>query len=68
MIEVLLLLIGLKMTLFLEQSEYLSIFGREAGVRVSIHPSDTVAQPANDGITIRPGTISSIGLRYVRGH
>ena len=71
MIEVLLLLIhviGLKMTLFHEQSEYLSIFGSEAGIRVSIHPSDTVAQPANDGITIRPGTISSIGLRYVRKH
>ena len=54
------------MTLFLEQSEYLSLYGREAGVRVSVHPADTAALPANDGITIRPGTVSSIGLRYVR--
>ncbi|XP_072016191.1 uncharacterized protein [Amphiura filiformis] len=55
---------GLKMTLFLEQNEYLSIFGREAGIRVSINPADTVALPVDDGITIRPGTITSIGLRY----
>ncbi|XP_072025218.1 uncharacterized protein [Amphiura filiformis] len=55
---------GLKMTMFLEQNEYLSIFGREAGIRVSINPADTVALPVDDGITIRPGTITSIGLRY----
>ncbi|XP_072051436.1 uncharacterized protein [Amphiura filiformis] len=55
---------GLKMTLFLEQSEYLSIFGREGGVRVAINPADVAALPADDGITIRPGTITSIGLRY----
>ena len=54
------------MTLFLEQSEYLSMFGREAGIRISINPADTVALPSDDGITIRPGTVTSIGLRYVR--
>ena len=53
------------MTLFLEQSEYLSMFGREAGIRVSINPADTVALPSDEGITVRPGTITSIGLRYV---
>ena len=55
----------MKLTLFLEQNEYLSIFGREAGIRVSINYADTVALPVDDGITIRPGTITSIGLRYV---
>ena len=54
------------MTLFLEQSEYLSIYGREAGIRVSINPPDTVALPSDEGITVRPGTVTSIGLRYVR--
>ena len=55
------------MTLFLEQSEYLSMFGREAGIRVSINPSDTHALPSSEeGITVRPGSITSIGLRYVR--
>ena len=56
------------MTLFLEQSEYLSMFGREAGIRVSIDPPDTIALPADEGITIRPGTVTSIGLRYVRSN
>ncbi|XP_072050781.1 epithelial sodium channel subunit alpha-like isoform X2 [Amphiura filiformis] len=55
---------GLKMTLFLEQSEYLSIFGREGGVRVAINPADVAALPADEGVTLRPGTITSIGLRY----
>ena len=54
------------MTLFLEQSEYLSLFGREAGVRVSINLADTEALPTGNGITIKPGTVSAIGLRYVR--
>ncbi len=64
-IDLCIIFTGLKMTLFLEQNEYLSVFGREAGIRVAINPADTVALPVDDGITIRPGTITSIGLRYV---
>ena len=60
------LYLGLKMTLLIEQSEYLSLFGSEAGVRVSINAADTIALPSDEGITIRPGTRTSIGLRYVR--
>ncbi|XP_077867543.1 uncharacterized protein LOC144356731 [Saccoglossus kowalevskii] len=57
---------GLKLTLFLEQNEYISMYGRDAGVRVVIEPSDRVALPQDEGTTIKPGTVTSIGLRETR--
>ena len=53
------------MTLFLEQNEYTSIYGQEAGVIVTINPPDVRPLPDDEGITIRPGVVASIGLRYV---
>ncbi|XP_038045203.1 uncharacterized protein LOC119719784 isoform X2 [Patiria miniata] len=55
---------GLRMTLFLEQSEYISIFGQEAGVRVAISPPGIRPNPTHHGFTVKPGTVTSIGLRY----
>ncbi|XP_038078960.1 uncharacterized protein LOC119746217 [Patiria miniata] len=55
---------GLQMTLFLEQNEYISIYGPEAGVRVSINPNHIRPNPAENGITVKPGTVTSLGLRY----
>ncbi|XP_022102302.1 low-density lipoprotein receptor-related protein 2-like [Acanthaster planci] len=55
---------GLQMTLFLEQDEYIGIFGPEAGARVSINPPHIRPSPTNDGITVKPGTVTSVGLRY----
>ncbi|XP_070548202.1 uncharacterized protein [Ptychodera flava] len=53
---------GLKMTLFTEQSEYLSLFSQESGVRVIIKPSGWPVLPVQEGFTVRPGTITSVGL------
>ncbi|XP_072029185.1 uncharacterized protein [Amphiura filiformis] len=55
---------GLRMTLNLQQDEYISLGGREAGVRVTITPPDVRPRPDEDGITIRPGVVSSIALRF----
>ncbi|XP_033114115.1 low-density lipoprotein receptor-related protein 2-like [Anneissia japonica] len=55
---------GLKLTLNIEQSEYISLFGKDAGVRVAISPSYKPEYPDEDGITVQPGVITSIGLRY----
>ncbi|XP_022079731.1 low-density lipoprotein receptor-related protein-like isoform X1 [Acanthaster planci] len=55
---------GLRMTLFLEQSEYISIFGQEAGVRVAITPPNIRPNPTDNGFTVKPGAVTSIGLRY----
>nr|XP_006821451.1 PREDICTED: uncharacterized protein LOC102804421 [Saccoglossus kowalevskii] len=54
---------GLKLTLFTEQNEYISLFGQDSGVRVSLHPVDTKPFPAEDGFTIRPGTVTSVSVR-----
>nr|XP_006818286.1 PREDICTED: uncharacterized protein LOC102801560 [Saccoglossus kowalevskii] len=54
---------GLKLTLFMEQSEYISIYGRDAGARVVILPNDEPVFPYDEGINIKPGTVTSIGVR-----
>ncbi|XP_070566951.1 degenerin mec-10-like [Ptychodera flava] len=54
---------GLKLTLFLEQSEYISIYGRDAGARVNIVPYDVPSFPFIEGITIKPGTVTSLAIR-----
>ena len=54
------------MTLFLEQDEYMSVFGQEAGVVVTINSPEVTPLSDDEGITIRPGVVASIGIRYVR--
>ncbi|XP_070545383.1 uncharacterized protein [Ptychodera flava] len=54
---------GLRLTLFLEQNEYISIYGRNAGARVNINPPNDTVLPQDEGITIMPGTVTSIGIR-----
>lgn len=56
---------GLRMTLYLEQNEYISLHGQEAGVIVAINPPDVTPLADEEGITIRPGTVASIGIRFV---
>ena len=53
------------MTLYLEQNEYISLHGQEAGVIVTINPPDVTPLADEEGITIRPGTVASIGIRFV---
>ncbi|XP_033114145.1 very low-density lipoprotein receptor-like [Anneissia japonica] len=55
---------GLKLTLFIEQKEYISIYGREAGVKVVVDTQDRVKFPQDEGIIIRPGAITFVSLRY----
>uniref|UniRef100_A0ABM0MQX8 Degenerin unc-8-like n=1 Tax=Saccoglossus kowalevskii TaxID=10224 RepID=A0ABM0MQX8_SACKO len=57
---------GLKMTLFTEQDEYISVYGRDSGARVVIHPPHVPAIPWSEGITIPPGMITSIGMKETR--
>ncbi|XP_070544098.1 uncharacterized protein [Ptychodera flava] len=54
---------GLRLTLFLEQNEYISVYGRNAGARVNINPLNDTVLPQDEGITIMPGTVTSIGIR-----
>ncbi|XP_070574558.1 uncharacterized protein [Ptychodera flava] len=54
---------GLKLTLFIEQDEYIPLYGTEAGVRVLIHAPDITPFPEDNGFTVTPGTQTSIGIR-----
>ncbi|XP_070574541.1 uncharacterized protein [Ptychodera flava] len=54
---------GLRLTLFIEQDEYIPLYGQEAGVRVLVHPADVTPFPEDEGITVAPGLKTSIGLR-----
>ncbi|XP_006816276.1 uncharacterized protein LOC102803109 [Saccoglossus kowalevskii] len=54
---------GLKLTLYIEQDEYIPLYGQEAGVRILVHPSDITPFPEDDGITVAPGRKASIALR-----
>ncbi|XP_070574544.1 uncharacterized protein [Ptychodera flava] len=54
---------GLKLTLFIEQDEYIPLYGQEAGVRVLVHPANVTPFPEDEGITVAPGLKTSIGLR-----
>ncbi|XP_077867809.1 uncharacterized protein LOC100368436 [Saccoglossus kowalevskii] len=53
---------GLDLTLFIEQQEYTSVYGMDAGVRVVILPSELTPMPQHDGFTIKPGSTTSIGM------
>ncbi|XP_077867669.1 uncharacterized protein LOC144357001 [Saccoglossus kowalevskii] len=59
---------GLKMTLFTEQDEYISVYGRDSGARVVIHPPHVPAIPWSEGITITPGKDTCIGIKETRIH
>ncbi|XP_070574535.1 uncharacterized protein [Ptychodera flava] len=56
---------GLKVTIFLEQHEYIPLYGQEAGVRALIHSPDITPFPEDDGITVKPGVKTSIAIRQI---
>ena len=48
---------GLKLTLFIEQDEYIGLFSQEAGVRIAIHKPYAVPFPEDHGFDAQPGMI-----------
>ncbi|XP_077863988.1 uncharacterized protein LOC144349047 [Saccoglossus kowalevskii] len=54
---------GLKLTLFTEQSEYISIFGQESGVRFMVHDPFTPPFLEDEGIDAKTGTATSVILK-----
>ncbi|XP_050401796.1 degenerin-like protein asic-1 [Patella vulgata] len=58
-------LFGLSLELYLEQSEYIPALSPEAGVKVVVHPRNTMPFPVEEGISVSPGYATSIGLNAV---
>ena len=48
------------------QSEYLSQGSEIAGIRLLVHPNKRMPFPEDEGITVKPGVSTSIGIRQVR--
>lgn len=53
------------MEFYLEQTEYIADIQQAAGLRVSIHDQQTMPFPEDNGISIQPGTETSVGVRFV---
>ncbi|XP_070546444.1 uncharacterized protein [Ptychodera flava] len=54
---------GLSLTLYTEQSEYLSMYGMDSGAIVTIQPPGELTFPQEQGFAAKPGTITRAALR-----
>ncbi|XP_077994329.1 uncharacterized protein LOC144448053 [Glandiceps talaboti] len=54
---------GLKLTLFTEQNEYISIFGQDSGVRVTLNRPNVEPFPQDEGFNVRPGTVTTVSVK-----
>ena len=60
------LVAGLRLTLMLEQDEYMSgAFSPTAGARIVLHDPAAPAFPENKGIDIHPGQMTSVAIKFV---
>ncbi|XP_077977440.1 epithelial sodium channel subunit alpha-like [Glandiceps talaboti] len=50
------------MVLYIEQNEYISLYGQAAGLRVLIHDQNTTIFPGDEGIDVPPGMKTSLGI------
>ena len=56
------------MILNINQNDYIAATGESAGARLVIHHQSRMPFPEDDGITLQPGALTSVGLRHVRIH
>ncbi|PIK46573.1 putative degenerin mec-10-like [Apostichopus japonicus] len=55
--------LGLHLTLFIEQPEYIGLLTHESGVRVAIHANDIFPYPEDVGLSASTGQSTAIGVR-----
>ena len=53
------------MILNINQNEYIKDIGESAGARLVIHHQSRMPFPEDEGITLQPGELTSVGLRHV---
>ncbi|XP_041368150.1 degenerin-like protein asic-1 [Gigantopelta aegis] len=56
---------GLSLEMYIEQKEYIGSLTQAAGVRVLIHPRNSMPFPEDQGISIPPGYETYVGIRMV---
>jgi len=57
---------GLVLIANIQQDEYIDQVGDIAGIRVVVLPQNQIAFPEDEGITVSPGRVTSIGMMQVR--
>ena len=57
--------VGLSLTLYINQPQYIPVLTQEAGIRVLLHRQGQVPIMEEDGFDVNPGTKSGIAVRYV---
>ena len=57
---------GLKLNLFIEQSQYIPELSHTAGARVVIHDQGQIPFPNNEGYSVLPSKSTSFAIRRVR--
>ena len=56
---------GLRITVNIDEQNYVGMFSHRVGAMVAIHPSDVTAFPQDTGISAAPGVDTTIGVRRV---
>lgn len=60
-----LLIVGLRLVINIDQDSYVPDIGDSAGIRVVIHPQRRMPFPEDEGLTVSPGHHTSIAVRQV---
>lgn len=61
----LLFLLGLELELYIEEHEYISDIQESSGIRVTIHEQNKMPFPEDEGLSVQPGALTSVGIRKV---
>lgn len=57
---------GLRLTVNINQNDYVAAAGDTAGLRVLVLGQNEMAIPEESGITVSPGCYTSIGIKQAR--
>ena len=58
-------LVGLSLELYVEQDEYMELLTDSAGIRLMIHNQTSMPFPEDQGLSVRPGTKTFVGIKKV---
>ncbi|XP_072050916.1 epithelial sodium channel subunit beta-like isoform X2 [Amphiura filiformis] len=56
-------LLGLTMSLYIQQDEYIADIQQGAGIRVEVHPQKSMSFPEDRGLNVAPGTEAFVSVR-----
>ena len=56
---------GLQLIFNIDQDDYVGDLAEAAGVRVVVHPQEFMPFPEDEGISIGPGFMTSVGIKLV---